>query len=643
MRRQEPAAHGRHFRARLSPRKELAASRAANYAPLGLQHSAATPAPDRRERVRRWLRSRRLPWVVALLAVALCSPALSGGLQTEDYAQGQAARALPWLSNLFGSPHESLWGNYKAKDFGTLPWIASPHLHIAFWRPVASLTHQIDWTLWPSQPWLMHLQSLLWLAAVVVVCAFVYRRLLEPAWVAGLAALMFAVADAHGFAVGWLANRSALVGTFFALSALLAHDAWRRRGSRAGAWLVPVCLLLGLGSNELAAGIAGYLVAHALLLDRARYRRRLGAALPWLIVLIGWAVLYKTAGYGTHGSGIYLDPLATPAAFLKKLPRRFSALLLGMFAMPTSSLWYVELAHAWAIAVGAGFLVLFAFALLPLLRRDAHARFWALGMVLSTLPACAAGTSDRLLFLPGVGGLALVAQLIGAVFDRSTELVPSGSLRIPVLALAGELCAMHVFLAPVFLPVRVLRLGPYDKVLAQARHAAYDGLRSPEQDVIVLNAPDYYFGSLLVSTRAARHEPMARHTRVLYGGLEPITVTRLDAHTLAVSAPHGFLESPFDRVYRSLREPMGAGQGLQLTRALIIVTRANARGEPTRIRVRTAQPLDKLRIIAWNGTRYVRFDLPPPGKSRIVPAFRASQLGLSLSGLCRDIRDRFRW
>ncbi len=565
--------------------------------------------------------------MAALLPIALCAPALWSGLQTEDYLQGEAARGSPWLTNLFGSPKWSPWTNYNGQDSGFLPWIASPHLHIAFWRPLASLTHQLDWVLWPSHPWLMHLHSLLWLAVAVLLSAALYRRLLEPAWVAGLATLMFGVTDAHGFAVSWIANRNALVGAVFALCALLAYDAWRRRGFWPGALLAPLSLFLGLAGNELAVGIAGYLIAHALLLDRARWHRRLLALLPCLAVLVVWAALYKTAGYGTHGSGIYLDPIAEPVAFLHALPQRFAGLSLGLLALPISSLWYLALAHLWGIALGAGFLLLFGAVVAPLVRRDVFARFWGLGMLLSTLPACTAGTSDRLLILPGVGALALVAALLGAVFDRSPALL-AGRRRIPTLALSGMLFAVHLVLAPVLLPIRVMLLDPYNKVLAQARQAAYSGLRSPAQDVLVLNAPDYYFGTLIVSTRSARHEPMSFHTWVLYGGFERITVTHVGPRVLSVDAPHGFLESPFDQVYRSFREPMHPGQGLQLSGAQIVVMKTNSRGEPTEIQLRSAKPLQEFRIIAWNGRVYERFQLPPIGGSKEVPNFDIGILGL---------------
>jgi len=76
----------------------------------------------------------------------------------------------------------------------------------------------------------MHLQSLLWFAGAVVAAAVFYRRLLLPVWVAGLAALLFAIDDAHGMPAVWLANRNASIGVFFGLVALIAHDGWRRDG-----------------------------------------------------------------------------------------------------------------------------------------------------------------------------------------------------------------------------------------------------------------------------------------------------------------------------------------------------------------------------------------------------------------------------
>jgi len=120
----------------------------------------------------------------------------------------------------------------------------------------------------------MHLHSLAWLGAVVVVATLFYRRMFAAAWIAGLAALLFAVDDAHGFPAVWLANRNALIGVFFGLLTLIAHDRWRRDGWWMGAVLAPLAFLLGLLSKESAVATGAYLVAYALFLDRGRWAAR---------------------------------------------------------------------------------------------------------------------------------------------------------------------------------------------------------------------------------------------------------------------------------------------------------------------------------------------------------------------------------
>ena len=100
----------------------------------------------------------------------------------------------------------------------------------------------------------MHLHSVLWMAALAAVVALLYRRIIGrlsaasgAMWIAGLAAVLYAIDDAHGFAVGWLANRCGIQGAVFAVLALIAHDRWRRDAWRldaaSGAARVVVALL----------------------------------------------------------------------------------------------------------------------------------------------------------------------------------------------------------------------------------------------------------------------------------------------------------------------------------------------------------------------------------------------------------------
>jgi hypothetical protein len=244
----------------------------------------------------------------------------------------------------------------------------------------------------------------------------VYRRFIGPSWVAGLALLLFAVDDAHGPAVGWVADRNAIIALAVAIPVLLFHDRWRRDGWKAGAWLGPLFLGVALLTGESALAICAYLAAYALHLDRSSWRARLASLVPYVVVVVGWRVVYKSLGYGVSGSGVYIDPAREPLAFLAALPMRLPLLLLGQLGVPSSDFasLYPFIAP-WLPAVMAVVavcaLAFLAYAMLPLLKRDPVARFFATGLVLAAIPVCATFPGDRLLLFVGIGAMGLVAQL----------------------------------------------------------------------------------------------------------------------------------------------------------------------------------------------------------------------------------------
>jgi hypothetical protein len=130
-------------------------------------------------------------------------------------------------------------------------------MRTVFFRPIASLSRAFDWLVLGEHPWAMHLHSVLWYGLLVAVAAALYRRLLGSTWAAGLAALLYAVDDAHGVPVGWLANRNGLCAAVFGLLAVGAYAHGRERGSRPAAWLAHAALAASLLSAE--AGLAAFL------------------------------------------------------------------------------------------------------------------------------------------------------------------------------------------------------------------------------------------------------------------------------------------------------------------------------------------------------------------------------------------------
>ncbi len=205
-----------------------------------------------------------------------------------------------------------------------------------------------------SVAWLMHAQSLLWYALLVLCATRLYRRLFAlpdpdtgdaaqappwPAWAAGLAAVLYAVDDAHGVPAAWLVHRNGVVAATFALLTLACHLRWRCDGWRPGAVLAPLALGAGLLVGEAALGAAAYLFAFALLLDPLTRqpwapRRRLLTLWAYAGCVVLWRLVHQRLGGGAFGSGAYLDPVREPLTFAAATAQRTPLLLAGQLGRP---------------------------------------------------------------------------------------------------------------------------------------------------------------------------------------------------------------------------------------------------------------------------------------------------------------------
>src|SRR5262249_11523064 len=159
-------------------------------------------------------------------------------------------------------------GIAEKRQTGEFAWWSSPDLAIRFLRPLASLTHFVEFSLWPSAVWAMHLTNVLVYALLVVVAAFAYRELAWPGAIAGLAGLMFAADEGHASSVGWISSRNTLLAALFALLALLLHVRGRAHGRPGLVIASALCTALALLSAEFGLFVFAYLGAYALVLDR---------------------------------------------------------------------------------------------------------------------------------------------------------------------------------------------------------------------------------------------------------------------------------------------------------------------------------------------------------------------------------------
>jgi hypothetical protein len=592
--------------------------------------------------------SRAFPLIVALSSVVLALPALWAGWILDDYLHRSIMREDSRFRDLIGPPAEMFRffrgdpvRTGEAMDVGIYPWWTDPTLKAEFLQAMTVLTHRLDYALWPDSPALMHAQSLFWLAAAVFAVAVLYRRMLGATWVAAAAALLYAVDDARGATVGFIANRNVLIAATFGVSALYSHDRYRRGGSRLAALVAPLLLAAALFSKEEGIGTWAYLAAYGLIVDpRGRWRGCL-ALLPYALVVVVWRSLRASWGYGVHNMGLYVDPLTDPGPFLAAVVERAPIIFLGQWCPvpgetavvlrpPLLSLFW------WAAVVLAA--VIFC-AVAPLLVRDRLARFWAAGMIFATIPVCATFPMDRLLTFVGIGAFGLLAQFWEFVFDRSRGAPQSRWWRIPARALAWYLVVVQAILAPLAFPVRAANpVGPrwvHERLLVRTPLGPSIG----EKTLVIVSAPSPIQASYIIFLQLLSGAPVPQHTRVLAPAVPAVTIRRVDKHTLEIRPKRGYLNLALDRVFRNERRPMAQGQEVKLTGMTARVTAVTADGRPAVANFRFDEPLESSSFVwlCYRGRGYEPFVPPPIGEeTRIVfdlgAVFTPPGLGRSENG-----------
>jgi hypothetical protein len=575
----------------------------------------------------RWkafLASKRTLLLAVGLAILLNLPALPTGWYVDDLLH----RALfleihPMMDSvdmtnrmfdfLSGDPEEVS----AYKDVGVIPWWTEDQLKIRFWRPLSSFTHVVDYTLFPNSGLGMHAHSMAWLVVLVVSTALLYRRLFGASIVAGLATLLYALDDAHGMPVAFLANRNALIAASFGVMSLWAHARYRRDGFRPGAVLSPLAFGAALLGGESGLGVAPYLLGYALFLERNSLLARLATIAPHGLIGMAWLLAYRIGGYGTDGSGFYLDPLGQPSAWLSEFPIRASLLLLGQWFVPPSSFTFAWTpAQALGIAVFGVLFIAFLFLWLsPILRDDATARFLTFGMMGSVVPITAGFPHDRLLFFVGIGGMGLLALLLVRLFDRSTATFAG---RV----FGSALIFVHVVVAAPMQLIMNAGISTLEPLYANAPRSLPDDPSLASQRLVVVNPSNEFYGQYTLIVRLFDGKPAPESLLMLAPGTSSLVIERVGARELTVEASNGWMSSPFDNVYRGADRIVPENYRVSLTGVSIRVVSALPDGRPNKVAFTFDDELEhpSLRWVRFEDSRYVPFDLPAIGESVSLPA-----------------------
>ncbi len=598
--------------------------------------------------LRRLYRAALRHYILVCLAAAflLFLPSLRVGFYADDlwhqtlldvHARGVDNRGtlelcLDFWSLDAGIPAPSGPGYLRAGSPYALPWFKDPDLKIRFFRPLTGWTLLLNHRLASSGPLGYHIVNLvLWLLLVAAVLVL-HRRLLpdtpDHRLALLLAGLFFVFDEGHVAAIAWIAARHELLSALLSVTSLVFYDRFRQRG---GVWhllLAVACLALALLAGETAFSMIFWIAAWEAFLARDRMGSRLLYSAPLVALLLGFAVFYTAAGYGTAGSSWYLSPFDRPVEFLRAIPERLSAYVMGALTPipPESS----HMTPGPLPSVG----MLLAFALLPglvpyvwkrpLQRYVAAAALGSMVFLCIVLPF-----SYKLLFPSAAVSLVLASFVAGTVRRLRTN-PPGGWRRAGLWTAVALIVVIHGVRTPF---ETLFSTQSFQRVaFLETREQWRQSVDWPEgreaADVYLLSSPGAW-SSLFLPYRDYRIERrlVRDYIPVLFQAVD-YEMTRLGPSTIRLRSTQGFFSGYFSRAMAALvrRNPdFHAGERFE-KRGLTVWVEEVRDGNPTVITVRFPRNLDdpQVWLLSYDGVRTRRIQAPPVGQ-RVAVLLRRPQ------------------
>lgn len=498
------------------------------------------------------------------------------------------------------------------------PWWSWPGMKVHFFRPVSAATLYLDYALFGQRYWLAHLHSVFWYAAACGLVTLVLLQISRSRAIALLGAVLFAVDDAHATAANWLAGRNALIGASCFAGALSLYVLAARRQQRRWLLAAVVCLVLGLLAAENVVSGLPFFLAYSLLLDRRPLARRIIDPLILCSSVAVWFAVHKLLGFGTLGSGVYLDPIADAEALGRALPGRYLWLLRIQLGPPWALL--PQLSFRWIDAIESfnRWVVLPALVVFVIRRadRDRELAFWVVSGAVGLLPLTTALPHDRLLTHVGPAWCMLLAHLVAATLHAAKH--ASRQLRYGLYAFVASVLALHVGLSSVALAVGSNPAPPP----AQAVRSLDSEPGWWNREVIAIHVPSLLTLYAVNGERDRYNLPRPQRVAPLGVTDQEVEVTRLDANTFELYSSPGYLLEAFASFWRGPSVPLRLNETIVVREYSVTIKRLTPDRRPSRLRFQFARSLDDptLYFVYWTGQQLAPFRFGPVGQRRVIRA-----------------------
>lgn len=489
-------------------------------------------------------------------------PSGFGSFVADDYMQWAMLKGSPVLQSLGfekAAPDKPLaqalldgfhFFSYRSttldtyRHYGNVPWWSGENISMVPFRPLAALTHWIDYTLFGDVLWLHQLHSLLYFLLLAPLLYALFRHFATRAdsgsvrhpqallVVAALATLMTIVDFSLTRSFLWVVARNSYLACAIGVASLLCFIRWREQ--QGSLWLAGSMLLFAaaLLTAEAALAVAGYMGAYVLCLERKPLWRKALAMLPVIAVILLWRIGYSEGGFGALNIAQYIDPARSPAQFGRNFLVVFPLIALNQIVGLDSLIVFLHPQQQWKFVIFAWAVTLTGvYMIMPFLRKCAVDRFWFLGSVVAAVPGTALITAEsRTMMFVSIGFFYLMARLLVSLYQQRA--------RLSRYVIFGLLLGWHLLL-PLLLSFLLTcgQLGDWQ--LSSQHDSVADAIAEGQTGLVTVNPESSGMMYYLPFEWAFQHYAVPARMSILTTGLETSDLTRLSEREFLITAPTG--------------------------------------------------------------------------------------------------------
>lgn len=483
------------------------------------------------------LSSFQLVLLIFITSIITLIPSLFSGLMGDDllhYLLFNKPDTLPLRAdysffNLFSFVDDDKGNRLKLMQISLLPWWVSTDFTWNFWRPLAELTHGLDYVFFKRNFIFMHLHSLFWFALLLFLMLKMYRVLFQEKALSLLAFGVFAFSLSHAVTVAWLSNRHAIIASIFILGAFLFHHKAEQKRSLLFYSLALMMTLLAFLASELGVSTGVWFVCYTFFLNPKQGIHKWIRLLPYAVIFFIWAYYYRQGNFGINGySTFYLDPAKYPWQFLVNYSENLPAIIAAQFWVIPADI-FSAIQYSWVTPIIGGLTAALLF--LPL-RHNTDKRllgFLLTSFLLLAIPIATSPAQDRNLLQVSMAFSGLLALVLYQCFQLMKDIKYLRLLFFTIL-----------FLHFVVSPLLTLPMSYAPKLLAHAGERRAKTLSIAQGDQVIIFKGDMMETTYLYPRRVELAYSLPSKLWNIGGHHSQLKVSRINDNTLQVHALNDF-------------------------------------------------------------------------------------------------------